>query len=77
MPRPCAWQTTRENFPPESPSHYYKLSLLIPLIDTLLSGLKRRLEGNQKCIFEGLHIGANNYGWLIKKQYQYAMERTL
>ena len=48
VPRTCARQTTRENFPAESPSHYYKLFLSIPLIDTVLSELKRRFEGNQK-----------------------------
>ena len=56
VPRICARQTARENFPAESPSHYYKLSLSIPLIDTVLSELKRRFEGNQKCIFEGLYL---------------------
>ena len=56
VPRTCARQTARENFPAESPSHYYKLSLSIPLIDTVLSELKRRFEGNQKCIFEGLYL---------------------
>ena len=54
VPRTCARQTARENFPAESPSHYYKLSLSIPLIDTVLSELKRRFERNQKCIFESL-----------------------
>ena len=56
VPRTCARQTKRENFPAESPSYYYKVSLSIPLIDTVLSELKRRFEGNQKCIFEGLYI---------------------
>ena len=56
VPRTCARQTARENFPAESPSHYYKLSLSIPLIDTVLSELKKRFEGNQKCIFEGLYL---------------------
>ena len=56
VPRTCARQTARENFPAESPSHYYKLSLSTPLINTVLSELKRRFEGNQKYIFEGLYI---------------------
>ena len=55
VPRTCARQTARERFPAESPSHYYKLSLSISLIDTVLSELKRRFKTNQKCIFEGLH----------------------
>ena len=54
VPRTCARQTARENFPAESPSHYYKLS--IPLIDTVLSELKRKFEGNQKIFFEGLYL---------------------
>ena len=41
VPRTCAWKTARENFPAESPSHYYKLSLSIPSIDTVLNELKR------------------------------------
>ena len=56
VPRTCAQQTTRENFPAEPPSYYYKISLSIPLIDTVFSELKRRFEGNQKCIFGGLYI---------------------
>ena len=56
MPRTRARQTARENFPAESPSHYYELSLSIPLTDTVLSELKRRLEGDQKCIFECLQL---------------------
>ena len=48
VPRSCVRQTARENFHAESPSHYYKLSLSIPLIDTVLSELKRRFEGKQK-----------------------------
>ena len=51
VPRTCSWKITRENFPAVSPSCYYKLSLSIPLIDTILSELKRIFEGNQKCIF--------------------------
>ena len=47
VPRTCARQTTREDFPAESPSHYYKLSLSVPLIDTVLSELKRRFERNR------------------------------
>ena len=38
VPRTCARQTATENFPAESPSHYYKLSLS--------EWLKRRFEGN-------------------------------
>ena len=56
VPRNCARKTTWENFPAESPSYYYKLSLSISLTDTVLSELKRRFKTNQKCIFEGLHI---------------------
>ena len=54
VPRTCARQTTRECFPAESPSYYYKLSLSIPLINTVLSELtelKRRFEGKlEVCI---------------------------
>ena len=56
VPRTCSQQTARENFPAESPSYYYKLSLSIPLIDTVLSELKKRFEGNQKSIFEDLYL---------------------
>ena len=56
VPRTSAQKTARENFPAESPSYYYKLSLSIPLIDTVLNELKRRFEGNHKCIFEGMYI---------------------
>ena len=31
----CARQTTKENLTAEAPSHYYKLSLLVLLINTL------------------------------------------
>ena len=55
VPRNYARKTTLENLPAESPSHYYKLSLSISLIDTVLSELKRKFKTNQKCIFEGLH----------------------
>ena len=56
VPRTCVRQMVRENFLAKSLSHYYRLSLSIPLIDTVLSELKRRFEGNQKCIFEGLYL---------------------
>ena len=39
VPRTCARQTTRENFPAESPSHYYNVSLSLPLTDNVLSEL--------------------------------------
>ena len=55
VPRTCARQTARENFPAESPSHY-KLSLSIPFIDTVLSELKMRFKEKQKCIFEDLYL---------------------
>ena len=56
MPQISARQATRENFCAKYASNYYKLSLSIPLIDTVLSGMKRRFERNQKCVFEGLYI---------------------
>ena len=77
VPRTCARQTARENFPAESPSHYYKLSLSIPLIDTVLSELKSRFEGNKKCIFEVLYIIPYIMVGSLKKQYWYVMERSL
>ena len=54
--RTRASQTAMETFPAESPLHYHKLSLSIPLIDTVLRKLKRRFEGNQKYAFNGLYI---------------------
>ena len=56
LPKTRAWQTTRENFPAESLSHYYKLPLSIPLFETVLNELKRRFEGNHQCISEGWYI---------------------
>ena len=36
--------------------NYYKVSLVIPLIDSVLSELKRSFERDQTFIFSGLHI---------------------
>ena len=55
-PRVCSKNTDRENHNANSISDYYKVSLAIPLIDIVLSELKRRFEGNQTFIFSGLHI---------------------
>ena len=55
-PRVCSKQTDRENHNVNSIADYYKVSLAIPLIDIVLSELKRRFEGNQTYIFSGLHI---------------------
>ena len=55
-PRVCSKQTDRENHNANSIADYYKVSLAIPLIDIVLSELKRRFEGNQTFIFSGLHI---------------------
>ena len=55
-PRVCSKQTDRENQNVNSIADYNKVSLAIPLIDIVLSELKRRFEGNQTFIFSGLHI---------------------
>ena len=55
-PRVCSKQTDRENHSADSIADYYKISLAIPLIDIVLSELKRRFEGNQTFIFSGLYI---------------------
>ena len=55
-PRVCSKQRDRENHNADSIAEYYKISLAIPLIDIVLSELKRRFEGNQTFIFSGLHI---------------------
>ena len=55
-PRVCSKQTDRENHNVNIIADYYKVSLVIPLIDTVLSELKRRFEGDQIFIFSGLHI---------------------
>ena len=55
-PRVCSKNTDRENHNANSIADYYKVSLAIPLIDIVLSELKRRFEGNQTFIFSGLHI---------------------
>ena len=41
VPRVCSKQTLRENYSPNSSSVYYKQSLTIPLVDTVLGELKR------------------------------------
>ena len=46
----------RENYPSDSSSEYYKLYLTIPLVDRVLSELKRRFEGNQTYVFSGFYI---------------------
>ena len=54
-PRVCSKQTDRENHSADSIADY-KISLAIPLIDIVLSELKRRFEGNQTFIFSGFYI---------------------
>ena len=46
----------RENYPSDSSSEYYKMSLTIPLVDTVLGELKRRFEGNQTYVFSGFCV---------------------
>ena len=46
VPRVCSRQILRENYPSDSCSEYYRLSLTIPLVDTVLGELKRSFEGN-------------------------------
>ena len=55
-PRVYSKQTDRENHNVNSTADYYKVYLVIPLIDTILSELKRRFEGDQIFIFSGFHI---------------------
>ena len=56
VPRVCSKQTLRENYSSNSSSEYYKLSLTIPLVDTVLGELKRRFEGNQTYVFSIFYI---------------------
>ena len=56
VPRVCSKQTLRENYSPNSSSVYYKLSLTIPLVDTVLGELKRRFEGNETYVFSGFYV---------------------
>ena len=56
VPRVCSKQMLRENYPSNSSSEYYKLSLTIPLVDTVLGELKRRFEGNQTYVFSGFYV---------------------
>ena len=55
VPRVCSKQMLRENYPSNSSSEYYKLSLTIPLVDTVLGELKRRFEDNQTYVFSGFY----------------------
>ena len=56
VPRVCSKQTLRENYLSNSSSVYYKLSLTIPLVDTVLGELRRRFEGNQTYVFSGFYV---------------------
>ena len=49
-------QMLRENYLSDSSSEYYKLSLIISLVDTVLLESKRRFEGNQTYVFTGFYI---------------------
>ena len=55
IPRVCSKQMLRENYPSNSSSEYYKLSLTIPLVDTVLGELKR-FEGNQTYVVSGFYV---------------------
>ena len=74
--RVCSRQMLRENDPSDSSSEYYKLSLTIPLADTVLVELKRRFEGNQTYVFSGFDI-IPYYGCFFKKPCQKDLERPL
>ena len=56
VPRVCSRQMLRENYPSDSSSEYYNLSLTIPLVDTVLGELKRSFEGNQTYVFSDFYI---------------------
>ena len=80
-PRVCSKQTDRENHSAYSVADYYKISLAIPLIEIVLSELKRRFEGSQTFIFSGLciipHIMASSPNWReILKFYEDDFENT-
>ena len=42
-------------YPSDSSSEYYKLSLTIPLVGTVLGELKKRFAGNQTYVFSGFN----------------------
>ena len=46
----------RENYPSDLRSEFCKLSLTIPLVDTVLGESKRRFESNQKYVFTDFYI---------------------
>ena len=56
VPRVCSRQMLRKNYTSYSSSEYSKLSLTIPLVNTVLGELKRRFEGNQTYVFRGFYI---------------------
>ena len=74
--RVCSRQMLRENYPSDSSSEYYKLSLTIPLLEIVLGELKRRFEGNQTYVFSGFDI-IPYFGCFFKKPSQKDQERTL
>ena len=50
VPLACGRQTAGETAPSESPSHYHRFSLSIPLIDFILSKLK--IDSKEtRCVF--------------------------
>lgn len=66
-PRLCSRQKNRENYETESTADYYRVSLAIPLVELVESELKRRFQGDQGIVFDGLyiipHIMISNPNW--------------
>ena len=56
LPRRCGRQIRRSNVPADTPSEYYCRSVLIPMLDHLLSEMKTRFTTHQKTALLGLCI---------------------
>lgn len=56
LPRRCSWQIHRSNIPADTPSEYYCCSVLIPMLDHLLSEMKTCFTTHQKTALLGLYI---------------------
>ena len=58
-PRVCKIMTHKENYPSDTISDFYKRSFTIPLLEEVYGQLKRRFEGNNLKVFNGLYVIPN------------------
>eukprot|EP00112_Aurelia_sp_Birch-Aquarium-sp1_P013364 Seg2834.3 transcript_id=Seg2834.3/GoldUCD/mRNA.D3Y31 product="52 kDa repressor of the inhibitor of the protein kinase" protein_id=Seg2834.3/GoldUCD/D3Y31 len=56
MPRTCARQINRENYPGQSSEEYYRRSIATPFLDHLLSELDSRFNPESKILASGFNI---------------------